>query len=59
LGYYHFIYMGTQFSYMLLYVTQLLAHLREEELTDELKRDLALIAANLVAFGLLLYTDYY
>lgn len=59
LGYYHFIYMSTQFSYMLLYITQLLAHLREEELTDELKRDLALIGANLVAFGLLLYTDYY
>ena len=59
LGYYHFVYMSTQFSYMLLFLTQLLTHLPEEEMTDELKKDLALIGANLVAFGLLLYTDYY
>jgi len=59
LGYYHFVYMSTQFSYMLLFLTQLLTHLPEEEITDELKKDLALIGANLVAFGLLLYTDYY
>ena len=60
LGYYHFIYMGTQFSYMLLYLTQLAGRwAKGDPLTPEQKRDLALIAASLGAFGLLLYTDYY
>ncbi len=59
LGYYHFVYMATQFSYMLLYFTQLAGHWKEGEVTDTQKRDLALIAANLAAFGILLYTDYY
>ncbi|HYO50562.1 MAG TPA: hypothetical protein VEW94_11990 [Chloroflexia bacterium] len=59
LGYYHFVYMATQFSYMLLYFTQLAGHWKEGEITDTQKRDLALIAANLAAFGILLYTDYY
>ena len=59
LGYYHFIYMATQFSYMLLYLTQLAGHWTKGEITDKQKRDLALIAASMAAFGVLLYTDYY
>ncbi len=59
LGYYHFVYMSTQFSYMLLYFTQLTRHWTDEEHAGKQKKDLALIAANLLAFGLLLYTDYY
>jgi hypothetical protein len=59
LGYYHFVYMSTQFSYMLLYFSQLIGHWREGEVGDEQKRDIALIAACLGLFGLLLYTDYY
>ncbi|HUP27970.1 MAG TPA: hypothetical protein VM409_06000 [Chloroflexia bacterium] len=59
LGYYHFVYMATQFSYMLLYATQLAERLPKGEISDEQKRDLAIIGASLAAFGLLLYTDYY
>ncbi len=59
LGYYHFVYMATQFSYMLLYLTQLAGRWAKGEITSEQKRDLALIAASMGAFGLLLYTDYY
>ena len=59
LGYYHFIYMATQFSYMLLYLTHLAGQVPTEGLTAEQKRDLALIATSMAAFGLLLYTDYY
>ena len=60
LGYYHFVYMATQFSYMLLYLTQLGGRwAKGEEIEDDQKRDLALIGANLGAFGVLLYTDYY
>jgi hypothetical protein len=59
LGYYHFVYMSTQFSYMLLYFTQLIGHSRKGGIEDEQKRDIALIAACLGLFGLLLYTDYY
>lgn len=59
LGYYHFVYMATQFSYMLLYLTQLGGRWANGEIEDEQKRDLALIGANLGAFGVLLYTDYY
>jgi hypothetical protein len=59
LGYYHFVYMSTQFSYMLLYFTQLFGHWRKGGVDDEQKRDIALIAACLGLFGLLLYTDYY
>jgi hypothetical protein len=59
LGYYHFVYMSTQFSYMLLYFTQLAGHWRKGEVEDKQKRDLALIATCLGLFGLLLYTDYY
>lgn len=59
LGYYHFVYMATQFSYMLLYFTQLAGRWRKRELTPDQKRDLALIAVSMGLFGLLLYTDYY
>ncbi len=59
LGYYHFVYMSTQFSYMLLYFTQLAGRWHKHGIEDKQKRDLALIAAGLGAFGLLLYTDYY
>ena len=59
LGYYHFIYMSTQFSYMLLYLTQLAGRWSKGEITDEQKRDLKLIAALMLAFGAFLYTDYY
>lgn len=58
LGYYHFIYMATQFSYMLLYVTQLVGRWPKGEITAAQKRHLGLIAANLVAFAILLQTDY-
>lgn len=58
LGYYHFVYMATQFSYMLLYFTQLGGRARKGEVTGEQKRDLAIIAANLALFGVLLQTDY-
>jgi hypothetical protein len=59
LGYYHFVYMATQFSYMLLYLQLLAKQWLAEGITDEQKKDLALIGASLGAFGLLLYTDYY
>lgn len=58
LGYYHFVYMATQFSYMLLYLTQLGGRWSKGEITGEQKRDLALIGANMAAFGVLLATDY-
>jgi len=44
---------------MLLYVQELAKQGVREGITDEQKKDLALIAASLGAFGLLLYTDYY
>ena len=59
LGYYHFVYMATQFSYMLLYLTQLGGRWPQGEVGPDEKRDLALIGANLAAFAALLYTDYY
>lgn len=59
LGYYHFVYMSSQFTYMLLYFTQLAGHWRQGNVGPAQKRDLALIAACLAAFGALLYTDYY
>lgn len=59
LGYYHFVYMATQFSYMLLYFAQLLWHWRKGDITDDQKRDLVLILGLMGLFGLLLYTDYY
>lgn len=58
LGYYHFVYMATQFSYMLLYLTQLAGRWTKGEIDGEQKRDLALIGANMAAFGVLLATDY-
>jgi len=58
LGYYHFVYMATQFSYMLLYLTQLGGRWTKGEISGEQKRDLALIAANMAAFAILLKTDY-
>jgi hypothetical protein len=58
LGYYHFVYMATQFSYMLLYMTQLAGRWPKGEVGPEEKRDLALIGANLGAFAALLFTDY-
>lgn len=58
LGYYHFVYMATQFSYMLLYLTQLGGRWTKGEITGAQKRDLALIGANMVAFAVLLQTDY-
>ena len=58
LGYYHFIYMATQFSYMLLYLTQLAGRWPKGEITPDQKRDLALVGANLGVFAALLFTDY-
>jgi len=58
LGYYHFIYMSTQFSYMFLYFMQLAGRFRKGEVDGKQKRDLAIIAASLALFGLLLATDY-
>ncbi len=59
LGYYHFIYMATQFSYMALYFRLLASHFRKGEVDAEQKRDLAIILGCLGLFGLLLATDYY
>ncbi|MDQ6693660.1 MAG: hypothetical protein M3014_04465 [Chloroflexota bacterium] len=56
LGYYHFVYMATQFSYMLLYITELIKHWSDKGTAH--KRDLALISAAMVAFAVLLATDY-
>ena len=58
LGYYHFVYMATQFSYMLLYFAQLVGRWSKGKITDEEKRNVALILGSLGLFGLLLYTDY-
>jgi hypothetical protein len=58
LGYYHFIYMSTQFSYMFLYFIQLARRFPKGEIDGKQKRDLAIIAASLALFGLLLATDY-
>jgi hypothetical protein len=59
LGYYHFIYMATQFAYMLLYFWLLAGRAAEGEIDRSQKRDLAIIAGCLVLFGVLLATDYY
>ena len=59
LGYYHFVYMATQFSYMLTYFTQLAKRWSKGKISDDEKRNLAAIAGLLGLFGLLLYTDYY
>jgi hypothetical protein len=59
LGYYHFIFMSTEFAFMLFYLTQLAGHWRKGEVTSEQKRDLGLIAVSMLAFAALLYTDYY
>ena len=59
LGYYHFIYMSTQFAYMLLYAWLFAEHVGENEVSASQKRDLAIIAGCLVLFGGLLATDYY
>ncbi|MFL5734781.1 MAG: hypothetical protein ACJ78Q_16615, partial [Chloroflexia bacterium] len=60
LGYYHFVFMSTQFSYMLLYLSQLAGRRANgEPMAEDQKRDLAIIGAAMGAFGLLLYTDYY
>ncbi len=58
LGYYHFIYMATQFTYFTLYVTQLGGRWAEGEVTNSQKRDLALILASMAGFAVLLKTDY-
>lgn len=58
LGYYHFIYMSTQFSYMALYFWLLAARLPKGDLDGEQKRDLAIVLASLALFGVLLATDY-
>jgi hypothetical protein len=59
LGYYHFIYMATQFSYMALYFRLLAGRFAKGEVDSEQKRDLAIIVGCLGLFGLLLATDYY
>lgn len=58
LGYYHFVYMATQFSYMTLYVVEFVKRLRRSEIDTSQKRDAALIGANMALFGVLLATDY-
>jgi hypothetical protein len=58
LGYYHFVYMSTQFSYMLLYLTQLAKNWTKGRVAGWQKRDLAIIAANMALFALLLGLDY-
>jgi hypothetical protein len=58
LGYYHFVYMATQFSYMALYMAELVKRWRAGEIDGSQKRDLAIIAANMALFGVLLATDY-
>jgi hypothetical protein len=58
LGYYHFVYMATQFSYMLLYFSQLAGRWPRGEVRSSDKLDLALIGANLAVFAGLLAWDY-
>lgn len=58
LGYYHFIYMSSQFAFMTLYVTQLIGRWRKGEVSGPQKRDLAIIAASMALFAWLLSTDY-
>jgi hypothetical protein len=58
LGYYHFVFMATQFSYMALYVAEFVSRLRRGEIDSSQKRDAAVIAANMALFGVLLATDY-
>lgn len=58
LGYYHFVYMSTQFSYFVLYLQQLAGHWSKGQVTPEQKRELAIIAAMMVGFGVVLATDY-
>ena len=59
LGYYHFIFMSTEFAFMVLYLTQLAGHWRKGKVNPDQKRDLAIIAVSMLAFAALLYTDYY
>ena len=58
LGYYHFIYMATQFTYMLLYTLQITGRWRAGGISSTQKRDLGIIAALMAAFAVLLATDY-
>ena len=58
LGYYHFVYMSTQFSYMMLYLWLLAGRFKDGDVDTEQKRDLAIIAGCLVLLGVLLATDY-
>jgi len=58
LGYYHFIYMSTQFSFMTLYLTQLVGRWRKGQVSTSQKRDLAIIAGAMAVFAWLLSTDY-
>ncbi|MEO8285606.1 MAG: hypothetical protein ABI670_04165 [Chloroflexota bacterium] len=59
LGYYHFVYMSTQFSYMMLYLMLLAGKLPKGEIDAGQKRDLTIIGVCLGLFALLLVTDYY
>jgi hypothetical protein len=58
LGYYHFVYMSTQFAYMILYFWLLAGRFAKGKINAAQKRDLAIIAGCLALFGVLLATDY-
>lgn len=58
LGYYHMLYMGSQFAFMFFYFIALYQAWQAGKVTPAQKRDLAAIAGMLLLFGVLLQTDY-
>ncbi len=58
LGYYHMLYMGSQFAFMFFYFIALAQAWRGGRVAPEQKRQFALIAGMLLLFGLLLQLDY-
>ncbi|MGI8586368.1 MAG: hypothetical protein ACR2M0_01585 [Chloroflexia bacterium] len=58
LGYYHMLYMGSQFSYMIFYFLALRGAWKAGKVTPGQKRDLAAIAGMILAFAVLLQLDY-
>ena len=58
LGYYHMLYMGSQFTYMLFYFIALYHAWQKGQVTAAQKRDLAAIAGMIALFAGLLQYDY-
>jgi hypothetical protein len=58
LGYYHMLYMGSQFSYMFFYAIEFYNHWRAGKVTEQQKKHFAFILSMMVLFALLLQYDY-